>query len=145
MATSGFRRILFFGSDVRVLEMFGFDEWISRVTLSIFRFMPTLGLPPLLKLPFFARTEDAKSRHNFEKKLQNNYGQMIVHETDSSASGFCLSCLGGRDMVAIVPLHVACRTRSPKESGGVFTPHTPPPRNLLLLSLLLPQKLLYIF
>ena len=34
LPTLGFRRIS---------EMFVFDEWVSRATLSIFRFMPTLG------------------------------------------------------------------------------------------------------
>ena len=70
LATLGFRGILFFGGDVRVLEMLGFDEWISRGTLSIFRFMPTLCLLPLLKVSFFRQNrQDAKSRHILEEKV----------------------------------------------------------------------------
>ena len=68
-------------------EMFGFDEWVSRATLSMFRFMPTLGLLPLLKVPL--NRQDAKSRQiSRKKRLQSNYGQRIVHENDSSASRF---------------------------------------------------------
>ena len=64
--------------------MFGFDQWVSRATLSIFRFKPTLGLLPLLKLPFFRlNRQDAKSIHIFDKqKLQSNYGQRIFHENE---------------------------------------------------------------
>ena len=105
--------------------MFEFNEWKSRATLSIFCFMPTLDLLPLLKLPFFRQNrQDAKSRHIFEKKLQSNHGQIIVHETDSSASGFFHHVWVAVIWLQLLPLRVACWTCPPKESG-VFTPPHP--------------------
>ena len=44
-------RVFRFFGGVHVLEMFGFDEWVSRATLSMFRFMPTLGCAPLAEGP----------------------------------------------------------------------------------------------
>ena len=60
-----------------------------------------------------------------ENRLQNNYGQILVHETDSSASGFVNHVWVAVIWLQLLPLHVACRTRSPKELG-VFTPPHPP-------------------
>ena len=88
-----------------------------QVGLAIFRFKPTLGL----LLPFFRlNKQDAKSMQiSGKEKFQSNYGQRMLHEDDSSASGNVQSCLGGRDVVAVVA--TTCGLQSPthpKNQGG---------------------------
>ena len=69
-----------------------------------FPFQAHFGLLTVLKLPFFRLIrQDVKSLQIFGKeKLQSNYGQKNYHESDSSASGVFISCLGGCIMGAVV-------------------------------------------
>ena len=77
--------------------MFGFDEWVSGATLSMFRFMPTLGMLPLLKVPL--NRQDAKSRQ--KKGCKTTMDREESMRMIQVLPEF-LSCLGGRGMVVVV-------------------------------------------